>query len=285
MRKRFISLMPALVSVLCLSMTALAEVRPPSEQEPLGAGTSTSQFDPRDLSGIWEMATGGGAAMGIGPTPPPLTPPGMEILSQRIPARGPRAVPYPGLSNDPDYKCNPAGFPKLLFDQEPIEMILLDDRLLQLFQWEHRVRVLWLDGRELPSGENLDNLGPAWYGHSVAEWQGDTLVVNTVGLDERAWLDRQGYPKSFNARIEERYRRIGPDTIELHMTFYDPENYTAPWVGNTKTFAREPPEYYTFFGWEGLFSGITESICAPMDEVEGYNEAFRDISEPSRVRQ
>ena len=164
-------------------------------------------------------------------------------------------------------------------------MILLDDRLLQLFQWEHRVRVLWLDGRELPAGENLDNLGPAWYGHSVAEWQGDTLVVNTVGLDERAWLDRQGYPKSFNARIEERYRRIGPDTIELRMTFYDPENYTAPWVGNTKTFAREPPEYYTFFGWEGLFSGITESICAPMNEVEGYNEAFRDISEPSGVRQ
>ena len=69
------------------------------------------------------------------------------------------------------------------------------------------------------------------------------------------------------------------------MTFYDPENYTAPWVGNTKTFAREPPEYYTFFGWEGLFSGITESICAPMNEVEGYNEAFRDISEPSGVRQ
>src|SRR5438132_11140788 len=53
--------------------------------------------------------------------------------------------------------------------------------------WVHRVlyrsRYLWTDGRALPSGQNLENLGPAWYGHSVANWNGDTLIVNTVGLD------------------------------------------------------------------------------------------------------
>ncbi|PYR85049.1 MAG: hypothetical protein DMG19_15690 [Acidobacteria bacterium] len=107
-----------------------------------------------------------------------------------------------------------------------MEFIMTPDKILQVFQWEHRIRYLWTDGRELPSGENLENLGPAWYGHSVAKWEGNTLVVNTVGLDERAWLDNTGLPKSFHARIEERYTRTVYNTVELQMTLYDPEYYT-----------------------------------------------------------
>ena len=76
-------------------------------------------------------------------------------------------------TNDPMYRCNPQGFPRLVWEEnEPIEFVHTDDRILQLFQWERTLRELWLDGRELPSGENLENLGPAWYGHSVAEWPG-----------------------------------------------------------------------------------------------------------------
>ena len=60
------------------------------------------------------------------------------------------------------------------------------------------------------------------------------------------------------------------------MTLWDPENYTTPWVSNTKTFTREPPESYTYFGWKGLLSGITEGICAPMNEVDDFNKRFRD---------
>ena len=121
-----------------------------------------------------------------------------------------------------------------------------------------------MDGRELPSGENL---GPAWYGHSVGEWQGDTLVVNTVGLDERNWIDDDfGHPYSSEARIEERYRRVGPDVIALQFTLYDPKYYTAPWVGDIKPWRRFPREMVTHFGWYGLFSGVTEAICAPMNE-------------------
>jgi hypothetical protein len=78
---------------------------------------------------------------------------------------------------------------------------------------------LWTDGRQLPSGENLENLGPAWYGHSVANWDGDTLVVNTVGLDERAWLDNLGYPKSFHARIEEKWKLLDSATLTEQFLF------------------------------------------------------------------
>jgi hypothetical protein len=263
-----------LAPVLVLALGPILEARGQNE---------TGDFDPRDFSGIWEIG-GASAFQGFGlATRPELTPRAMEIMRDRIPSPGaarfhPLApeVPFAHLSNDPDYQCNPQGFPKLLIDAEPLEMIMLPDRMLQIFQWEHRIRYIWLDGRELPSGDNLDNLGPAWYGHSVGRWEGDTLVVNTVGLDERAWLDRPGHPVSLNTRIEERYRRISPDVIEHEMTVYDPEFYAGPWPGSPRRFEREPAENYTFFGWSGLFAGITEGICAPVNEVEGYNETFRD---------
>ncbi len=182
----------------------------------------------------------------------------------------------PSDSNDPMYRCNPQGFPRLVWEEnEPIEFVHTDDRILQLFQWERTLRELWLDGRELPSGENLENLGPAWYGHSVAEWQGDTLVVTTTGVDERAWLDEYANPKSFDARFEERYRRIDVDTIEGQLTIHDPANYTAPWTYAPSRFERMRPEHVSLFGWKGLFSGATDAICAPMNESD-YNSRIRD---------
>ena len=107
-------------------------------------------------------------------------------------------------------------------------------------------------------------------------WQGNTLVMTTVGLDDRAWLDIFGFPKSTDARFEERYTRTGVDTIELRMTMTDPKYYKEPWVSDVKVFTRIPREKTTFFGWFGLYSGITEGACAPMNEVDSYNTLFRD---------
>ena len=250
-------------------------------------------FDARDYSGIWEIG-GASAFQGFGlDTRPELTPAALDVMGDRVPSPGAARfhpfqpdVPYAYLSNDPDYQCNPQGFPKLLIDAEPLEMIMLPDRILQIYQWEHRVRYIWMDGRALPSGDNLDFLGPAWYGHSVGRWEGDTLVVDTVGLDERAWLDRPGHPVSLTTRIEERYTRVSPDVIEHEMTAYDPtyRRHTGgtspgdvraarglltaydPVAGGPAKVEREPSENYTFFEWSGLFSGITEGICAPINE-------------------
>ena len=245
-----------LVGVLPLWLVALAQA--PAAQK----------FDPRDLSGYWLRS-------GMRPTNiPPLTPAGMAAKKGRIPDR---TVKRPSESNDPMFACNPQGFPRLVWEEsEPIEIIMLPGRVLQLFQWERTLRELWLDGRPLPSGENLENLGPAWYGHSVGQWQGDALVVNTTGVDDRAWLDDFGNPKSFDARYEERYRRIDADTIEGQLTVYDPKNFTKPWTYPTSTFRRMPTKDVTFFGWKGLFSGVTEAICAPMNEVEDFNKRIRD---------
>ena len=259
------------LAALCLaSLSTFAQPgSPPRVSQRGGAeGRGAAAFDPKDLSGYWLRST-------VRPrNAPPLTAAGKEAMKGRTP--NPQ-VKVPTDTNDPIYACNPQGFPRLVWEEnEPIEFIMLPDRVLQLFQWERTLRELWLDGRELPRGERLENLGPAWYGHSVARWEGTTLVVLTTGVDERAWLDDDGRPKSFDAVYEERYTRSGPNTLEGQLTINDPRNFTKPWVQPTSTFRRLAEDDVNFFGWRGLFSGVTEAICAPMNEVDDFNRRMRD---------
>src|SRR5262245_21344763 len=207
--------------------------------------TADANFDPHDFSGIWTLTR---TDHSLGTPAPPLTPAGQTAKAGRVQDRG--GV----IGNAPWYTCNPMGFPRLMNDDEPMELMMLQDRVVQVFQWEHRLRYLWTDGRALPSGENLENLGPAWYGHSVAKWDGYTLVVNTVGMEERAWLDNAGNPKSFHARIEETWKRVDSNTLELQLTLYDPDYYTATYVGSKKTYKRMPKDATAYFGWDGLFA-------------------------------
>jgi hypothetical protein len=268
MRSRLIL---GLAVVLVLSMAVAAQAQggrgnrgnarpaPPPDNRP---------FDPKDLSGYWISTVGGHA---LGTKAPPLTPAGTEAMKGRIPDTQNK---LPG--NAPWYQCNPMGFPRLVLDNEPIELVTLNDRVLQLFQWEWTLREFWLDGRQLPSGNNLEDLGPSWYGESVARWDGNTLVVQTTGLDERAWLDNNGNPKSFNAVFEERYQRTSFDTIELQISVTDPKFYTAPWVGAKRVYRRLPLSEVTFSGYKSLYSGNTDAICAPINEAEDYNKRIRD---------
>jgi hypothetical protein len=225
-------------------------------------------FDPHDFSGMWRRS---GGDRSISTQAPPMTTEGQARAKTQKPSARSRSdfieAVDPELSNDPTLSCNPLGFPRLVVDTAPnlMEFVHTDGKLLQIIQWGRTLRELWLDGRELPTGENLENLGPAWYGHSVGQWEGDTLVVTTVGLDDRAWIDTYGFPKSSEARVEERYRRTGPDSLELQLTLYDPKYYTAPWVSDTKTWERATREARTHFGWYGMFSGFEELICAPMN--------------------
>jgi len=260
MRTRLV-LMLVLVCMVVFSSVAFGQQGP-------GAGTANSKFNPRDFSGYW---------MRDGPRPndhPPLTQAGMRMMRGRLPDY---LANLPTDSNDPMYKCNPQGFPRLVWEEnEPVEFVHAGDRILQLFQWERTLRELWLDGRALPSGENLESLGPAWYGHSVARWEGDTLVVETTGVDDRAWMDEYANPKSFDSKYEERYRLIDANTIEGRLTIHDPKNYAADWTHPLSLFKRMEPEHVSFFGWKGLFSGVTDAICAPMNELEDFNKRIRD---------
>jgi hypothetical protein len=267
MRTRFVVWVLLVVAILSLSAVALTQPNPPQAQ----AGAQ-QQFDPRDFSGIY-IRRGGNRGLSAPANIPPLTPAGEAVIKDRIPTAGynrhplTKRVESDDLSNDPAFECNPKGFPRILLDtaHDFHEVIQLPNRILQIWQEARVPREIWLDGRALPSGENLENLGPSWYGHSVGTWEGNTLVVNTVGLDDRAWVDQYAFPKSLDARIEERYKKTDANTIELTLTLTDPKYYTRPWVSDVKIWKKEPRENVTYFGWYGLFSGLGELLCAPQN--------------------
>jgi hypothetical protein len=237
-----------------------------------GIETADVRFDVHDLSGPWRSVAQGLET--IGGNVPPMTPAGVARLNERVSAD---RVDDPIKSNDPQFKCNPQGFPRLWLDSEIIEYIHTADRIIQLSQWEEVVREIWMDGRKLPTKEELKQLGPRFYGYSVGRWQGDTLIVDTVGMDQRNWVDDDyGYPMSDEARIEERIRRVGPDVLAIQWTLYDAKFYTAPWVGDSKPSRRMPRRIMTHSGWYGTFSGTTEAICSPDNEAQ-YHEQNSDL--------
>jgi hypothetical protein len=252
---------PALVLVLFFVEIAPAA---PCAGEPKG------EFDPRDLSGIW-FRQGGDCGFGPDGSAPPLTKEGEQAIKENIPTRSrhplQKKINDPSQSNDPSLTCNPKGFPQIVVDtaHDHHEVIQLPTRIIQLWQEERMPREIWLDGRAVPSGENLANLGPSWYGMSVGHWEGDTLVVETVGLEPTAWVDIYGFPKSEDARIVERYTRVNATTIQVQLTLYDSKYYTTPWVSDIKTFKKEARDgaQVNHFGWYGLFSGLADLLCAP----------------------
>jgi hypothetical protein len=84
-------------------------------------------------------------------------------------------------------------------------------------------RQFYLDGRKLPKDPN-----PTWYGYSVGRWEGDTLVVETAGFNDRSWLDESGHPHSEDLHISERFRRLDFGHIQFQITFDDPKTLTRP---------------------------------------------------------
>ena len=229
---------------------------------------SNLPFDPHDLSGVWSR-TGGDRGMSNRPgvSVPPMTPAGQKLFDASKPGYGPRAVP-PATGNDIVGECNPQGIPRLLFFPRPVEFIQLPNRLIQFFQWHHVLREIWTDGRKVPS--DPDTL--RWYGYSAGKWEGDEFVVDSFGFDARTWLDQYGYPHSDQMKLQERYRRIDHDTIEMTVIVDDPKTYTKPWVSEKKTWSLLSKEEYSLDGWNAL----AEEVCAPIDEVDNFDRRVRD---------
>ena len=88
----------------------------------------------------------------------------------------------------------------------------------------HTFRPIYLDGRPHPK-----DLDPSYYGHSVGHWEGDTLVIDTVGINERGWLDARGIPNTNQVHLTERITRLDFSTLRYELTIDDPGAYTAPW--------------------------------------------------------
>ena len=90
----------------------------------------------------------------------------------------------------------------------------------------HTFRIIYMDGRPHPK-----DLVPSYYGHSTGRWEGDTLIVDTVGFNENFWFDRSGLPHTEKLHMAERFMRIDFKTMKYEVTIDDPNVYTQPWSG------------------------------------------------------
>jgi len=297
----------ALISVLAFLPALRGQTGPPTSvddikvdtwnsrplHKPAYAGIKPATAPRRDLSGIWD-ATGdaaGGAAPGVQNTgaheypavlPGNNNPQGGEPDESKIPRHlpysslgeatlkahkptgmGVRSVPAV-LGNDPLNVCDPPGFPRMeLYEFAILQIVQNADQVMLLNQFFRTWRTIWTDGRGLPK-----NPEPRFYGYSVGKWLDDyTFVVETVGLDERTWIDNAGRPHSSELRVEERFHRVDHDNMELTVTINDPKMYTEPWMALNKFPLRLQPRSFD----------IREMYCVPSETAQ-YNQ---DIGDPS----
>ena len=253
---RFRSFCAGLALITAFAAPAFAQTSAPAAQSSAAARASS------DLGGIWLKAGGGGrfTQSQWSTEPLPYTAAGKAAFEATKPGKGPRMVP-PVLGNDPIGTANPPGLIRALIYPRLFEFIQTGDKVIQQFEFGRIWRNVYTDGRPVPDEVGA---GPYWYGYSVGKWEGDTLVVNTLGLDERAWMDEWGTPFSADARFIERWRRVAPDRLELTLTVRDPVMYTREWTSVPMSFRLQPKEIEP-----------QEIIFAPIDEA-AFNESIRD---------
>jgi len=192
-----------------------------------------------DFSGTWESRVppsgrlGGPMVPNLAPTDPPLaafvnigqnmkdglpfTPWAAELRKQRMAANS---------KDNPDANCLPIGFMQLHTHSQPRKVVQTVDDLVIMYESNYGLRNIFTDGRPLPTGDPQ----PWWYGYSVGTYEGDALVVQTIGLRDEGWLDVNGAPFTAGAKIAERFRRPTFGRMEIDVTVDDAKAYTRPWT-------------------------------------------------------
>ena len=128
--------------------------------------------------------------------------------------------------DDPEGYCLPPGVPRMMYTPYPTEIFQMPDRIL--FSYEggaHVWRIIWMDGRQQPKDPN-----PTYLGYSVGHWEGDALLVDTIGMNDRTWLDAAGHGHGEKLHVTEKFTRPDSNTLRLEATIDDPDYYTKPWT-------------------------------------------------------
>jgi hypothetical protein len=173
------------------------------------AGPTPRTFNGKpDLSGVWWNPRV------VDPGKPEFLPAALAITNQRRESNS---------KDSPQAHCLPSGAlrngPLWEFVQSKDYLVYISDDESPGF---HQI---YIDGRSHPADPN-----PAWYGHSIGRWDGDTLVVDRVGFDPRVWLDQEQHPHSDKLHIIERYHRADLGHLEIEITVDDPGVLARPWT-------------------------------------------------------
>ena len=131
---------------------------------------------------------------------------------------------------EPHTRCKPSGGPRQFLTPYGVEILDITD-LRKIFIVDlggpHTYRTIYMDGSPHPK-----NLVPSYYGHSTGRWDGDTLVIDTVGFNDKFWMDRQGVPHTEKLHMIEKLTRTDYNTIRYEVTIDDPGAYTAIWASS-----------------------------------------------------
>ena len=127
------------------------------------------------------------------------------------------------IADSPVARCLPYGIPNRYFNARPFKIIQTPDQLVMYFELDGAFREVYTDGRKLP----VDPF-PAWMGYSIGKWEGETLVVDTAGFNDKSWLDVRGHPHSEELRVQERFHRRDFGHMDIEATVEDPITLTKP---------------------------------------------------------
>ena len=207
----------------------------------LAAPAPRTSYGKADLSGIWQ-AEGApieelvkllpGGVNGLGeevrskyflnilsdfqPEEAPVRPEAAALFRKHLHAFG---------KDSPVTHCLPAGVPLAALLPAPYKLLQMPEMIVMLYEAETSFRQIYTDGRN-----HTADPPPTWMGYSVGKWEGDALVVDTVGFNDRSWLDAMGHQHSDAMRITERYHRRDFGHMEVQITVDDPKTFTRPFT-------------------------------------------------------
>ena len=164
---------------------------------------------------------------------------------------------------EPYIRCKPSGGARPFINPFGAEFVDLPE-LKTIYQFDgnlHTWRVIYMDGRPHPK-----DLVPSYYGHSVGHWEGDTLVVDTVGFNERMWIDREGMPHTEKLHLIERFTRTDFNTMKYEMTIDDPGAYTKTWTTGFFLRWNSSDEMFEFICQEN--NQVVDVLGSPEEKVE-----------------
>ncbi len=193
--------------------------RTPDGKVDLNAPSRRTADGKPDLSGFWMPLDGVAHLLNLAadlkPGEVPLQPWAEQLYKERIDNNG---------QDHPGVRCLPSGIPEKLNIPDGLKIVQTPDLIVLLHESRTIYRQVFLDGRPLPR-----NAQPAWMGYSVGRWEGDTLVIETIGQNGKTWLDMRGLPGTEALRVIERYTRPNIGRMNIDVTIDDPKAYTKPW--------------------------------------------------------
>jgi hypothetical protein len=200
--------MHKLMLVAALVASTLAAQSIAAKAEKTSASTSIPE-----MSGVWQAPYTPDITKPLGHDLP-YTPLGLERFQKVVHA------------DDPSSYCLPVGPARGIQAPMPFQIVQSPGLAVILFEYQHTFRLIYTDGRGHPS--DLDPF--RWFGDSIGKYEGDSLVVDTVGIGDRTWLDTAGHQHSDQLHIVERFQKVDAGNMKWTVTFEDPNLYKEPFT-------------------------------------------------------